>query len=428
MTRARRLLAPDAGQESAAETIAQTCRVLLLLPMAAGTLTLLEPAARRGGWDWWLPIVIIGQEAVFTLALWGWRRAGPLALRHPLLLFTVLCGAVPVLPSVGLDSPYPFVVLGICLLAGVLHDWRGQLLFPAFAMLGWWCALGLRLRGTSDGAAAPAAAPVVTFESLLGWPVLMALATLGGAALRRLLDSQARISRRLAVVERAAAVADERARLARDMHDSVAKTLHGMGLAAQALAAWAEREPEQVGPRALELAEAAAEGARQARGLIDGLRAVSAAGAATAEGDLAAMVVELCQRWGETHDPDVSAEVPASTGLVAGAPEIVTIVEEALENVARHAHASRVTVSLQHHDDRLRLVVEDDGRGVDPAFDPRGPAEAGRYGLLGMKERAALIGGDLTIGRRDARGGTRVVLEIPARRPRPVHAGWRGVP
>jgi signal transduction histidine kinase len=84
------------------------------------------------------------------------------------------------------------------------------------------------------------------------------------------------------------------------------------------------------------------------------------------------------------------------------------IVQESLTNVARHAGASHVDVSLRVAGKRLILDVEDDGRG----FDPRGVPGSGGLGVAGMRERAALIGGTLDI-RTAAGGGTRVSLSVP---------------
>jgi len=412
----RRLAEPRPVDGSAADTVAQTCRGLLLLPIAAGTLTIVGPRVAANARTWWLPIVLVGQETAFALALWGWRQAGPLALRHPLLLFTVLCGAIPVLPVVGLDSPYAFVVLGICLLAGVLYDWRGRVLFPTVAVLGWWLALALPAGGWPGRSGSAA---TVTFESLAGWPALMVLATVGGASRRRLLDRQVLAGRQLARADRQAAATAERARLAREMHDSVTKTLHGIGLSAQALVLWAEREPGSVGQRARELAYGAAEGLRQARELIEGLRAVTEAG------DLGAMLSDLCERWSREHTATTVTTVAEPSGLLPGAREIVTIVAEALENVARHADADRVVVRLDREQDVIRVTVEDNGRGVSPGLDPAHPVGS-RYGLVGMRERAALMGGELTVARRDPEGGTRLVLEIAARAEPPAQISREG--
>ena len=82
------------------------------------------------------------------------------------------------------------------------------------------------------------------------------------------------------------------------------------------------------------------------------------------------------------------------------------ITQEALTNVVKHAHATRVSIVLTRKDASVTAVIEDDGRGFDP-----GSTREGGYGLLGMRERVELIGGRLDIEANDA--GTTVVAEVP---------------
>ena len=85
------------------------------------------------------------------------------------------------------------------------------------------------------------------------------------------------------------------------------------------------------------------------------------------------------------------------------------IVQEALTNVARHADASHCRVSLQHLDSQLEITVEDNGAG----FDVAGATESARgLGLVGMRERAALLSGRLSLESR-THGGTRVNVRLP---------------
>ncbi len=89
------------------------------------------------------------------------------------------------------------------------------------------------------------------------------------------------------------------------------------------------------------------------------------------------------------------------------------IVQEALTNVARHAHATRCTVRLSHAGDRVVITVEDDGRGFDPAGVERRGERRG-LGLIGLRERVAEREGTLSIESAPGQG-TRVVVELPVR-------------
>jgi signal transduction histidine kinase len=82
------------------------------------------------------------------------------------------------------------------------------------------------------------------------------------------------------------------------------------------------------------------------------------------------------------------------------------IVQEALTNIAKHAGATRVSVVVRRNEDRVILVVEDDGRGFD-----MGEANAG-LGLVSMRERAELLGGSLRV-ESSADQGTTIAIEIP---------------
>lgn len=106
---------------------------------------------------------------------------------------------------------------------------------------------------------------------------------------------------------------------------------------------------------------------------------------------------------------DVLAPEHRCTLSTAARSALFRIAQEALANVEAHSGAARVTVTLDHGPEGLRLTVEDDGRGIDPArvSDPRS------QGLLGMRERALALQGNFTIEPRAA-GGTSVRVEVPA--------------
>ncbi|OIQ66005.1 oxygen sensor histidine kinase NreB [mine drainage metagenome] len=101
------------------------------------------------------------------------------------------------------------------------------------------------------------------------------------------------------------------------------------------------------------------------------------------------------------------------------APEIGTacfrIVQEALTNIARHAHAQRVEISLRRQDDHMVLCVADDGAGFDVSAMRERASTGGSLGILGMRERAILVGGELDIASSPGQGST-VELTCP----------WRG--
>jgi signal transduction histidine kinase len=84
--------------------------------------------------------------------------------------------------------------------------------------------------------------------------------------------------------------------------------------------------------------------------------------------------------------------------------EIYKIAAEALRNAFRHAHAGRIEVEIRYDDDEFRLRMRDDGKGIDSQVLAAQGIE-GHYGLRGMQERAAVIGGNLTVWMRRPRRG-----------------------
>jgi hypothetical protein len=119
------------------------------------------------------------------------------------------------------------------------------------------------------------------------------------------------------------------------------------------------------------------------------------------------LVKDFCRRAGLRHSVRITPEnldAPPQAGAA-----IFRILQEALTNVARHAQAGQVRVTLSWDGHRYRLLVEDDGRGFEP--DKAGGRSS--LGIMGMRERAAACGGSLAIESRLG-GGTRVEAEIPA--------------
>ena len=91
---------------------------------------------------------------------------------------------------------------------------------------------------------------------------------------------------------------------------------------------------------------------------------------------------------------------------------VFRIAQEALRNAAKHADASEIEVRLTEYPDRLRLTVTDDGRGIGGGADSARFVAQGHFGLAGMRERAAMIGGRLDV-QTAPDYGTAVVLELP---------------
>jgi signal transduction histidine kinase len=230
----------------------------------------------------------------------------------------------------------------------------------------------------------------------------------GGAAVRRLIDRQASTDLALRAAEGAAAAGAERTRVAREMHDSLGKTLYGVALGAHALALRVEDEAPGSARAARDLSGAAQLATEEARGLISDLRADTLAL------PLGTVLAEHVGRWAQesgvtatARGEDVDLPNPSTRY------ELFCIAKEALVNVERHAQAAAVEVTLVQQDDCVLLTIADDGVGIEGSGSARDLETDGHYGLVGMAERAERVGATVSLDGASGRG-TRVTVRVPA--------------
>lgn len=361
-----------------------------------------------------LPTRLVGAAVVVTfmtsyVLFRDWERFGPLLLRHPTLLAADTLFAALLLISAGPDSTLAYVSVCTPLLAGLVYGWRGAAVFASLQAL-----LLLLIHAAQENPH-----PGLAEASLL--PGLCVIAGAVGSSLRNLMlrfgaatQALTTVQARLAVTE---AVSAERARLAREMHDSVAKTLHGVALAADGLtgSAGADRmDPALIRQQAALVARSARRAAAESRELLADLRRESDPAQATdVLVELAARTRDFSTRTGlpAVYRPTGDHAVPPVPPAVAR--QLLTIASEAMENAHRHAHPTRVDVRAGVHGGLLRISVYDDGRGLPPGTTLEQLRRAGHFGLVGMVERAASVGARIRIGRGGHPKGTEVRLELP---------------
>jgi signal transduction histidine kinase len=222
------------------------------------------------------------------------------------------------------------------------------------------------------------------------------------------LDRQAQTQSALAVAEQRAAAGAERARVARDMHDSLGKTLYGIALAARGLSHRVAVEAPEAAQAARDLSDAAQVAAQEARGLVSDLRSD------TLDRPLPDALDRYVREWSERNG--IAAHLHAD-GVDLPHPgtryELFCIVREALENVERHAGATHVQVLLRDAAPDVVLSVADDGVGINGHGDARSLQTHGHYGLVGMAERGERIGATVEIAG-DRGSGTTVTVRLPA--------------
>lgn len=200
---------------------------------------------------------------------------------------------------------------------------------------------------------------------------------------------------------------EERAALARELHDAMTQKLFSLNLVAETAAGAVTRDPVAAEEHIRTIQALARETLAELRSLIVDLRPADL----DADGLVAALRthVDVVSR---VHGLPVLLE--ADPGVVLGPEQerqVFRIVQEALHNAVRHAAPSRVTITVMGSPEAVIATVADDGAGFDPG-DP--VARGTRLGLTSMRERARAIGGHLDIVSRPGAGAT-VRLEVPSR-------------
>lgn len=202
------------------------------------------------------------------------------------------------------------------------------------------------------------------------------------------------------------AVAEERDRIGRDLHDGIIQSLYAVGLSLEDVPDLMTEAPDEAAERVDTAIESINLAIRDIRNFIYGLRPEAVDGTQVVAG-LAALAEEV--RHGGLVDVIAQLDPAADPGLDAEAGgELLNLVREGLSNAVRHAQARRISIELSAGAEGSTLVIADDGVGFDPAR----LVGAGHHGLANMQARATAIGGTLDV--RSAPGdGTTLVVALP---------------
>ena len=203
----------------------------------------------------------------------------------------------------------------------------------------------------------------------------------------------------------------ERTRIARDLHDTLLQSFQGLLPRLQAGIILLAARPDDARRTLEEAADQASQAIAEGRDAVQGLRMST-----VEKNDLALAVRTI----GEELASAAAPSVPNFNVVVEGASrnlhpilrdEVYRLATEALRNCFQHAAAQNVEVELRYDENYLRLRVRDDGKGISSDV-LSGDGREGHYGLPGMRERAKLVGGKLTIWT-EVDGGTEIELVIP---------------
>jgi signal transduction histidine kinase/ligand-binding sensor domain-containing protein len=222
---------------------------------------------------------------------------------------------------------------------------------------------------------------------------------------------------------------NERTRIARELHDTLLQSFHGLLFRFQAVDNLLPSRPGEAKQTLESALDDAAQAITEARDAVHELRS-----SAVVTNDLAAAVTALGEELaGHPTTGTANQDLPTVLVEVEGTPqdlhpilrdEIYRIAGEALRNAFHHARARRIEVEIRYDDRELRVRVRDDGSGIDPSI-LNHEGRAGHWGLTGMRERAKRIGGQMDVWS-ELGAGTEVELRIPASIGYQTYAG-RGI-
>jgi signal transduction histidine kinase len=220
------------------------------------------------------------------------------------------------------------------------------------------------------------------------------------------LAENAGLHEQLLAQAREAGISDERQRMAREIHDTLAQGLTGIVTQLQAAEQAAARTPgEQPGwqRHVAAATQLARESLTEARRSVDALRPEPLEGCRLSEA-----LSDVAERWSAMNG--IPAQVTTTGAVRPVDPEVefalLRAAQEALANVARHAHATRVGLTISYMESEVALDVRDDGVGFDPAVPDRG------FGLVAMRQRIAALSGTLQV-ESEPGGGTAISACVP---------------
>jgi signal transduction histidine kinase len=374
-------------------------RVLVLFRSLVLLVTIATlPASERSAA---VDLAVVLAAALSYVPLRHWDEIAESLQRHPVYLGLEVVLASLILAAAGARSPFFYFTLGTGALAGVIYGRRGALPFAALLITGYeWVAVeGL-----------PHLHPLHGVQTLVLAPLLYPIAIVAGIAAREVVERGIATEALLRDRTEELAAEQERTRVARELHDSLAKTVEGLAMTASVLPRRCERDPAAAAELARQLVGDARRAALEARALMSDLRAGDASRLPLVEA-LRGRAQILAQR------SDAEIEVRARETIhehgSASKHELLRIVGEAMINAVRHGDARHVLVTVGSGGGQTKLSVADDGRGLDGPVDFDRLKSEGHFGLAGMHERARALGGDLTIGPGRA-CGTVVTVTLPA--------------
>jgi signal transduction histidine kinase len=354
-------------------------------------------------------VIALASLALFTL---GYVLIGRAAIGHPPAGWRFPAFLAVAALAVGFGTAaVPFMAMLQTLaypLAWVIGDTRRRGILGSFVIAAS-VFTGVFIGGGFTAGAAVSGAATATFSVVFATALGLWIASIAeyGEERARLLADLTAAQAQVEALSRDRGAADERERLARDIHDTLAQTLAGLVIFAERAGRQSrDGEADAAATTIATVEQVARDALAEARALVARTAAVPS------EPAFAAAVERLVDRFRAHGGAVISLDVGAVEGSLDREAQVVLLrcLQEGLSNVAKHAAAGRVVVRVVvDPDGASHLIVSDDGRG----FDPR-TAAAG-FGLEGMRERVALAGGSFEVTSAPGRGTALRVGLPPAR-------------
>jgi signal transduction histidine kinase len=349
-----------------------------------------------------------------AVAYWGWIQEKLGRAFYPLLLLAI--SAAPILINVLVVPRFPpgplanaegmaLRQLPVLFLALALVAWQYELPHVIFFSI----ATTVLELGLISAVSIDRGPIILFFIAIIRTISFIALGVFISLLVTRLREQQAALQQANANLRHYAStleqltVSRERNRLARELHDTLAHTPPPLGLLETAKA-YFDIDPNKTRELLDKSLEATRSGIDETRRALKSLRSSS-----LEDMGLGLSIERLAQSAASRFHLDLELDLQHPMPSLSPDVEqtIYRIAQESIENVSHHAQARKLCIRLSHNGQGTALTIEDDGIG----FDPKAKVSTGHFGLVGMKERAELAGGKLTIESEKGRG-TKVVLKI----------------
>ncbi len=336
-------------------------------------------------------IIVLALTSMAGIAL---PQASEVLTRHPFIVAVDAVVITLLMFALGTDNPLILGALSSCVIIGVVLTPLSAALAIVIMISGY---LAASFADNTQGA---------SFLSVLGFPITFISVAALGQVFRLLAQRNRASERALADLVTGTAAAAERSRLARELHDSTAKTLQGLSLTARSLLHWIEHDPVRAREEAGVIATTADDATDRLRSLLSTLR-VDRLEQPFHE-SLAALARDCVHGRGIRLQLELE---PVNLSAPSVRYELLAAAREAITNAVTHSGGDRVAVDMTTVGDEVIISVRDFGRGF--SLDILAERERdGHFGVRGFAERMQLIGGRADVDCAPG-AGTTVVLAAP---------------